>query len=116
MEYTATAKYLRISTRRVRLVADSVRKLTPSDALVYLGALPHRAAGSLAVALASAVANAKQKNSPLETLRFKTIEVMGGPGMKRFRAVSRGQAHAYKKKMTHIRVILTDEKPLKEET
>ena len=35
---------------------------------------------------------------------------MGGPAIKRFNAVSRGQAHAYKKRMTHIRIILTDMK------
>lgn len=116
MEYIATAKYVRISTRRVRLVADSVRNLTPELALVNLRALPNSAAVPLASVIASAVANARQKQAAVESLRLKSIEVMGGPAMKRFRAVSRGQAHAYKKKMTHIRVILTDQKDIQEES
>jgi ribosomal protein L22 len=59
--------------------------------------------------MASAIANAMQKNAKEETLRTKIIEVMGAGGMKRWHAVSRGQAHGYKKRMTHIRVVLTDE-------
>ncbi len=108
MEYSATAKYVRLSTRKVRLVADSIRKLTPEKALTYVAHLPHRAGRPIADVLASAIANAKQKQVEASQLRFKSIEVMGGPVMKRWRAVSRGQAHAYKKRMTHIRVILTD--------
>ncbi len=109
MEYQATEKYIRSSTRKVRLVADSIRKVNPMEALTKLAALPHSAAAPLAKAIASALANASQKKANTSALSFKTIEVMGGPAMKRFRAVSRGQAHAYKKRMTHIRVILTDE-------
>lgn len=57
----------------------------------------------------SAIANAKQKNVSADVLRFKMIEVMEGPVMKRWHAVSKGQAHPYKKRMTHIRIVLTDE-------
>lgn len=110
MEYSATAKYIRMSTRKLRLVADSIRPLSPQVALVQLSQLPKRAARPLSDVLASALANAKQKQANTDALRFKTIEIMGGPGMKRWHAVSRGQAHAFKKRMTHIRFILTDEK------
>ncbi|MBI5449161.1 50S ribosomal protein L22 [Candidatus Gottesmanbacteria bacterium] len=106
MEYTATAKYVRISTRKMRLVADSIRTLAPTDALAQLSIMPKAAAEPLASVIASALANAKQKNVDSGTLRFKNIEVMGGPSMKRWHAVSRGNAHAYKKRMTHIRIVL----------
>lgn len=109
MEYTATSKYIRSSTRKVRLVADAVRPLTPVAALSYLAQLPKAAAEPLGKVIASSLANAKQKQANVDTLRFKIIEVMGGPMMKRFRPVSRGQAHSYKKRMTHVRVVLTDE-------
>ena len=46
--------------------------------------------------------------SAAETLRFKTIEVMAAPALRRFLAVSRGMAHTYKKRMTHIRVVLIE--------
>jgi len=111
MEFSATSKYVRVSTRKVRLVADSIRKMKPDVALSYLAALPQSGADPLLKALASAIANAKEKQVKADGLLFKTIEVMGGPVMKRFRAVSRGNAHSYKKRMTHIRVVLTDIKP-----
>lgn len=109
MDYTATAKYVRISTRKMRLVADSVRKLLPSDALAQLSIMPRGAAEPLTSVIASAISNAKQKSADVATLHFKNIEVMGGPAMKRWHAVSRGNAHAYKKRMTHIRIILADD-------
>lgn len=110
MEYQATSKYIRTSTRKMRLVADAIRPLAPARALQFLATLPKAAAEPLAKAIASSLANAKQKQADVTTLRFKTIEIMGGPVMKRWHAVSRGQAHAYKKRMTHVRVVLTDNK------
>jgi len=108
MEYQATAKHIHISTRKLRLVADAIRGLTPAQAIVSLERMPKRAAKPLGDVIASAVANAKQKGVDIQSLTFKTIEVMGGPMMKRFRAVSRGVAHGYKKRMTHVRIIVTD--------
>lgn len=108
MEYEATTKYVRVSTRKVRLVADSVRKLTPVAAIDALSQMTNSASVPLSKTIASAIANAKAKGVATEGLRFKTIEIMGGPSMKRWHAVSRGQAHSFKKRMTHIRIILTE--------
>lgn len=110
MEYQATSKYVRVSTRKVRLLADSIRAMTPMRALTYLDAMGKSAAEPMAKAIRSALANAKEKQVKAEALTIGAIEVMGGPVMKRWHAVSRGSAHAYKKRMTHIRVVLTDEK------
>lgn len=106
MEYQATAKYVRMSTRKVRLVADSIRKLTPEKALIMLDHMPKRAAFPMALVIRSAMANAKMKNADTTALTFAKIEIMGGPVMKRWHAVSRGMAHGYKKRMTHIRIVL----------
>lgn len=108
MIYTATTKYVRVSTRKVRLVADSIRTLTPQEALTVLTHVPKRAAEPITKTIASAVANAKQKGVDASSLVFKTIEIMGGPVLKRWNAVSKGQAHAFKKRMTHIRIVLAD--------
>ena len=108
MEYQAQAKYLHCSPRKVRLVADAIRKLSLSAALAQLAVWPKAAAGPVREIIASAIANAKQTGASDEKLRFKSIEVMGGPVMKRWQAVSRGMAHAYKKRMTHIKIVLTD--------
>ena len=108
MEYQATSNHIHMSTRKLRVLADAIRTLAPTDALIRLGSLPVASAQPMAKVVASAIANAKQKGTKPETLQFKTIEVMGAGAMKRFRAVSRGQAHTYKKRMTHVRVILTE--------
>ena len=115
MEYQATAKYIHMSTRKVRVVADGIRSLNPKAALDALNHADRHAAKPLSLVIASALANAKQKQAQPEQLRFKIIEIMGGPAMKRWRAVSRGTAHAYKKRMTHIRIVLTDESGVKVE-
>lgn len=109
MEYQATAKYIHTSTRKLRLLADSIRILAPTVAIEQLSHLPKAAAKPLMSVIASALANAKQKQAATESFRFKLIEVMGGPGAKRWQPVSRGMAHGYKKRMTHVRVVLTDE-------
>jgi large subunit ribosomal protein L22 len=115
MEYQASAKYLRISTRKMRLVADAIRHLPPTRALSALSLLPKRGGLVLRDVIGSAIANAKQKNAKEETLRTARITVSEGPRMKRWQAASRGMAHPYKKRMTHITVVLTDDnKALKE--
>jgi large subunit ribosomal protein L22 len=108
MTFQATAKHIHISTRKVRLVADAIRKLSPEKAVALLAVTPKNAAGPLRQVVLSALANAKMKGVAAEQLVFQTIEIMGGPAMKRWHAVSRGSAHSYKKRMTHIRIILKE--------
>jgi len=110
MQYKATAKYLRISPRKVRLVADAIRPLSVERAILQLTRMPKAAGLFLKKVIDSAVANAKVKNGKnAEDLRFVRIDVSEGPSMKRWHAVSKGTAHAYKKRMTHIAVVLTDD-------
>jgi large subunit ribosomal protein L22 len=109
MEYQATAKYVRISPRKARLVADSIRKVTPEKALLKLSLTPKAGAEPIVKVLLSAIANAQTKNVEIGNLRFKKIEIMGGPVLKRWQAVSRGSAHAFKKRMTHIQIVLSDD-------
>lgn len=109
MEYRAMSKYVRMSPRKVGLVAHAVKTLSPREAIRQLERMPKRAGKVIADVIASAVANARGKDANEAALRIKRMEVLAGPAMKRWRAVSRGQAHPYKKRMSHIRVILTDE-------
>ncbi len=109
MDYTATIKYIRTSPRKLRLVADIVRALPIERALEALARLPQVASHQMRDAIISAAANAKTKQTKAAGLMVKTLEVGQGPSMRRWRAVSRGQAHGYKRRMAHIRVVLTDE-------
>lgn len=110
MDYKATAKYIQMSPRKLRLMADSIRGLSVLEALAGLDAASQRSAKPLAVLIRSAVANAKVKNAKVGPLTIFKLEVDGGPAMKRWRAVSKGSAHAYKKRKSHITVTLTEEK------
>lgn len=55
----------------------------------------------------SALSNAKQKGLSDDVLLFKEIQIGEGPRLKRGRAASRGRWHPYKRRMSHIRVVLT---------
>lgn len=113
MNYTATARYIRVGVRKLRLVADSIRQLSPQSAVMYLGVMPKRAADPLLNVLKSAIASAHEKGVAVTQLKFSIIEIMEGPRMKRMRPVSRGQGHGYKKRMTHVRIILTEKEKAK---
>ena len=108
--YEAIAKYIRVAPRKLRLVADSVRGLSPIQAVSQLSVTPKHAAKPLASVIQSALANAKEKHAIEEDLILGTVDVQEGPVMKRWRAVSRGRAHGYKKRMSHIKVVLKESK------
>lgn len=106
MEGIAIQKYVHMSPRKVRLVADMVRKVTPQEAVTVLPFVRKRAADPVRKTIRAAIANAVQKGANPDLLIFKEIQVSQGPKLKRFRAVSRGRAHGYEKMMSHIRVIV----------
>lgn len=96
-----------MSPRKVRLVVDSIRDLTPDQALEHLSFIRKKAAVPVAKTIRQAVANAvNTKNLRSESLRFREIQVGEGPTYKRWRAVSRGRAHSILKRTSHIKVLL----------
>lgn len=113
MEIIAIQKYIHNSPRKMRLVADLVRNMTPAQALVSLQFTNKAAALPLTKAINTALANAKQKNLDSEKLSFKTLEINEGPKLKRFHAQARGRVNPYKKKMSHIKIVLSDEGKVK---
>lgn len=105
----STQKYIRISPQKIRLLADSIRGLTPPEALEHLRFMNKRSSDPLYKVIKSALANAKVKKglSP-EALKFKSIDIGKGPTYKRWRAVSRGAAHSVFKRTSHITVELEE--------
>src|SRR3989344_8622159 len=109
MEIIARAQSIRISPRKVRLVADGIRSLSLDKALNALSLTQKRGASVLNTVLKSAISNAinnAKKNK--ELLFIKGIEVWDGPAIKRFHASTRGRAHPYKKRSSHIKIILEE--------
>lgn len=109
MDVNADIKYVRTSPRKLREVADIVRNKPLEQALVELKFIRKRAAGLLEKALKSALANAENNYSlNKKNLKIKFLEINEGPSFKRWRPVSRGVAHPYKKKTSHIKIVLTE--------
>lgn len=109
MEYIAIAKNIKISPRKVRLVADGVKAKKLTAALSSLTVMNQRAAGPIKKTLESAVANAvNNKNADKNNLQIKEIVIEGGAALKRFHYAARGRVRPYKRKMSNIRVILAD--------
>jgi len=107
MEIVARSNSVRISPRKVMLVAETVKNKRVEDALTMLMLIRKRGAKPLYKLLKSAVANAihnAKKNK--DRLSIKSIYVTPGPVLKRFRPSTRGRMHPYKKRSSHIRIVL----------
>lgn len=109
MDIIANQKFIHTSPRKLRLVADMVRGLEPAKALDVLKITPKAAANDLFSAIKVALANAKQKGLEAEKIIFKKIEINESTKMKRYRAGSRGRVKPYKRRMSHIKIVLTDD-------
>lgn len=109
MEYRAVAKFIKISPRKVRLVADAVKSLPIEDAKTSLEGLSNRASGPLLKALNSAVANAVNNGSENKgDLSIKEINITEGVRYKRYHYAGRGRVRPYVRRTSHIYVTVAD--------
>ncbi|MFH1780502.1 MAG: 50S ribosomal protein L22 [Candidatus Nealsonbacteria bacterium] len=111
MKIKASLNKLRISARKVRLVADMVRGKSAQKAAAILSFTTKKAAHPILKLLNSALANAKN-NMKLDSaaLFVEKIEVNDGPKYKRMRTRARGQGFEIQKKTSHIIMVLSDKK------
>ncbi|ERR1035437_1514854 len=114
MDIIAKTSSARVAPRKVRLVADAIRKLSIEDALTALSILKNRGGEPLEKTLKSAIANAlNNKNLKQEELKIKMIDVLEAPSYKRFHPSTRGRVHPYKRRGSHIKIILTEKEAAK---
>src|ERR1700719_1431947 len=110
MEVVATAKWVRTTARKARLVSAMVTGLPVAEALVVLRYSPRSAASDIAKVIKSAAANAEHNyNLDAATLRVIRVEVDGATIIKRWRAKPRGMAGSIFKRTSHLRALVTDE-------
>ncbi len=110
-EVTAKLNYLRMSPRKVRLVADLLRGRKVTTAVNTLTVLNKRAAAPLLKLLRSAIANAEHNHSlSMAGLRISSIMVNQGPALKRFMPKAHGRATPVREPTCHINLVLTGEK------
>jgi large subunit ribosomal protein L22 len=106
---SATAKYLRGSTRKANLITRAIVGQRVEDAAALLRFMPQHAAKDIAAVLKSATANAENNhNLSAEDLVIVEARADEGPTIKRFRPRAQGRAFPIHKPMTHITVVVQD--------
>jgi large subunit ribosomal protein L22 len=112
MEFTATARFQRVSPQKARLVLDLIKGQRVSDAFSTLAFTKKRIAGPVEKLLRSAVDNAnylsqeKGLDVDVDDLVVKSAVAGDGPRLKRIRPAPMGRAFRYVRRMAHIVIVL----------
>jgi large subunit ribosomal protein L22 len=108
---TATARFVRVSARKARLVLDQIRGKPVGDALATLEFTPRAAARLIEKVLRSAVANAEHNHQVrnLDDLRVVRAIADGGPSLKRVQPRAMGRAFFIKHRTSHLTIAVSDE-------
>ena len=103
----AIARYVRISSRKVKIVLDLIRGKSAAEAQAILAYTPKAAAPVVLKVLNSALANA-ENNLELNPEDMMVAECYAnqGPTLKRFRPRAHGRANRILKRTSHITVVL----------
>ena len=105
MEVFAHVKYVRMSPRKVKLVADMIRGKDVKTATAFLKQTSKAACEPMLKLLNSAVANAEHNNGMnADNLYVSTVIANGGPILKRGRIASRRGFVRINKRPTHITI------------
>ncbi len=107
MEVNATAKYLRVSPRKARLVIDLIRGKSVREAEAILNVLPNKGAEFAVKVLKSAVANAENNLSlDKDDLIVRKAYVDEGPSLRRYKPRAQGRADRMLHRMSHITIVV----------
>ena len=107
MSVKAISKNVRISPRKVAIVASLVRGRSVDDALVILEHTNRRSAKAVLKTIKSAKANALHNHNYLSKgLLISEISVTPGMSFKRYRPAARGSANPFQRRSSHIRVVI----------
>ena len=110
MRVSATARYLRGSTRKARLVTAVIKGRPVEEASALLRFMPQAAAKDVARVLKSATANAENNhNLSAEDLVVADAVADEGPSIKRWQPRAQGRAFPIHKPMTHITIVVADQ-------
>jgi large subunit ribosomal protein L22 len=112
IEGRATARYVRTSAQKAKLVMDLIRGQSVDRALATLRFSPKRIAGDIAKVLRSAVANAEQKEGAggdIDRMFVSKCYADQGPSMKRIRPAPMGRAFRIVKRTAHLTVHVVEQ-------
>ena len=107
----AIARYVRISSRKVKVVIDLIRGKSVREAQAILMYTPKAASPVVEKLLNSALANAENNlDMSGDTLYVAEVFANQGPTLKRFRPRAQGRASSIRKRTSHITIILDQAK------
>ena len=110
-EARATLNYARISSRKVRIVADLIRGKNVDEALAIVKFTPKASSEIIEKLLKSAIANAENNHDMKhENLYIAEIFANQGPTLKRIRPAAKGSAVRIRKRTSNITIVLRDDK------
>ena len=105
----ATLKYARISSRKVKIVADLIRGKNVDEALAIVKYVPKASSEIIEKLLKSATANAENNHHMAhEKLYVAEIYANQGPTLKRIRPAAKGSAVRIRKRTSHITIVLKE--------
>ena len=109
MEVKATAKYIRIAPRKIRIVMNLIRGKSIREAFAILKFTPKVGSEVIEKVLRSAVTNAEHNNDmDVEKMFVSSCSVDQGPTLKRIHPRSRGQAFKILKRSSHVTVAVSE--------
>jgi large subunit ribosomal protein L22 len=108
MEVIAKGKYVGVSPKKARAVANLIRGKNAKESVYILAQMPQAGASDILKVLKSAMANAENNfNLDQSLLNIAKITVNAGPTIKRFQPRSKGMANPIKRRTSHIEIIVS---------
>jgi large subunit ribosomal protein L22 len=109
-EAQAVTKNIRVSPRKLNLVAGLIRGRTAQDAVATLTFSKRRIAQTVKKTLESAIANAENNHSlDVDRLVVTKAEVGRAVVMKRFHARGRGRSSQIEKWFSHLKIVVAEQ-------
>ena len=109
LQAVATLKYARISSRKVKIVADLIRGKNVEEALAIVKFTPKASSAIIEKLLKSAIANAENNHGMKhENLYVDQIYANQGPTLRRIRPAAKGSAVRIRKRTSHITIVLKE--------
>jgi len=110
MEAKAVAKFIRVSPRKARIVAENIKGKGVEDALNILRFTPKKPADILSKVLYSAISNAEQMPGvDVDSLIVDSVVVNEGPTWKRIQPRAMGRAFRIRKRTSHITIVVKEQ-------
>lgn len=113
MEARAYQKYVRVSSKKLRRLADPLKRKTVAEVENILKFSPSTSSKQLLKAVHSAASNLKNKigpnSPPLEDFLVYNIKIDQGPAFKRIKPRAMGRADIIRRRTSHITVVVKGE-------